>query len=139
PRSVPSYGVRFSADGAGVALAAAWRASKGPVHVEPIKQASLSDGIAWLVDELVELAPGAAQIVIDGRAGVGPLVDALKSRGVRNKKLIIVPTVPQVIEAHAMFEQAVIGRSITHEGNEAFDDQVLSAYKRKIGNAGGFG
>src|SRR5699024_8770022 len=86
PRSVPSYGVRFSSDGSGVALAAAWRASKGPVHVEPIKQASLSDGIAWLVDELVELAPGAAQIVIDGRAGVGPLVDALKSRGVRNKK-----------------------------------------------------
>ncbi len=139
PKAVPSYGVRFSADGSGVALGAAWRAAKGPVHVEPIKQASLSEGIAWLVDELVELAPDAAQIVIDGRAGVGPLVDALKSRGVRNKKLIIVPTVPQVIEAHAMFEQAVIGRTVTHSGNGAFDDQVLSAYKRKIGNAGGFG
>lgn len=134
------YGVRFTVDGAGVALAAAYRPDDGaPVFVEPIRQANLGEGIGWLLDFLVEAAPEAAQIVVDGKAGVGSLVEELRSRGVRNKRLIIVPTLDQVIAAHSMFEQAIITGQLSHGGIELFDEQVKRAVKRKIGNAGGFG
>lgn len=134
-----SYGVRFTVDGAGVALAAAYTLDDGTVFVEPIKQANLGEGIAWLVDYLVEHVADVAQIVVDGKSGVGSLVEALKSRGVRNKRIVIVPTLDQVLAAHSMFEQAVITGTLSHPGIEAFDDQVKSAVKRKIGTAGGFG
>lgn len=133
------YGVKFSADGSGVGLAAALRPTDGPVFVEGIKQANLGEGIGWLVNWLQPRAAGAAQIVIDGRAGVGALVNALRDAGVRNKRLVIVPTLDQVLAAHSMFEQGVLAGTIEHSGQEAFTDQVTAAVKRKIGTAGGFG
>lgn len=133
------YGVRFTADGSGVALAMAIRPEDGPVYVKPIRQSNLGDGIQWLVDFLADNAAEAAQIIIDGKSGVGFLVNALQSAGVRNKRLVLVPTLDQVIQAHSMFEQSVRTGGITHPGVEAFDDQVTSAMKRKIGTAGGFG
>ena len=136
---VTSFGVKFTADGSGVALASAHRAPGGMVFVEPLRQANLGEGIGWLVDELAELAPGAAQIVVDGKAGVGYLVNALRDAGVRNKRLVITPTLDQVIAAHSMFEQAVIAGALSHGGNAAFDEQVLAASKREIGKSGGFG
>lgn len=133
------FGVKFTSDGAGVALAAAYRPEDGPVFVKPIRQANLGEGIQWLVDHLVEHASDAAQIVVDGRAGVGALVNALQAAGVRNKRLVLVPTLDQVKASHAMFEQGVLAGGISHPGVEAFDDQVTSAMKRKIGKDGGFG
>lgn len=133
------YGVKFSADGAGVAVSAAWKPDEGPVFVEPIKQANLGEGVQWLVDWLAERKNLPAQIVIDGRAGVGHLVTALREAGVKNKRLIITPTVDQVKSAHSMFEQGVFTGTLSHPGVEAFDEQVLGARKRKIGNDGGFG
>jgi len=134
-----AYGVKFSADGSGVALVAAHRPADGPIHLEPIRQANLGEGIEWLVDELVDRAPMAAQIVIDGKAGVGYLIEALRARGVRNKHLIITPTLDQVLSAHSMLDQAVITGTVSQPGIEAFTAQVLAAVRRKIGTAGGFG
>ena len=134
-----AYGVKFTSDGAGVALAAAFLNTDGSTYVEPIKQANLGEGVQWLVDELVELAPYAAQIVIDGKAGVGYLVNALRDAGVRNKKLIILPSLDQVKAAHSMFEQAVITGGLSHGAASPLHEQALYAVKRKIGNDGGFG
>lgn len=134
-----AYGVKFTADGAGVALVAAFLNSDGSVFVEPIKQANLGEGIQWLVDDLVELAPYAAQIVIDGKSGVGYLVNALRDAGVKNKRLIILPTLDQVIAAHSMFEQEFIKGTVSHGGDSELARQVEYAKKRKIGNNGGFG
>lgn len=139
PDGVLALGVKFTADGSGVALAAAYRPDEGPISVEPLQQASMAEGTDWLVDYLVEHKDDAAQIVIDGKAGVGYLIEALRTAGVRSKKLIITPTLDQVIAAHSMFLQAIRTGDITHPGVEAFDDQVLGAAKRKIGNNGGFG
>ena len=134
-----AFGVKFTADGSGVALAAAYRFDEGPVFVEPIRQANLGEGIDWLVDYLAEHHREASQFVVDGKAGVGYLVNALRDAGVRNKNIIIVPTLDQVKAAHSMFEQAVITGGLTHPGVAAFDEQVLSASKRLIGRDGGFG
>lgn len=134
-----TYGVKFTADGAGVALAAAYRLDGGQVFVAPIRQANMGEGTQWLVDELVGLAPDAAQIVIDGKSGTGYLVEALRQAGVKNRRLVIVPTLDQVTSAHQMFEQGVIEGVVSHPGSAPFDEQVLSASRRKIGNSGGFG
>ena len=139
PEGRAVYGVKFTSDGSGVALAKCVRPDVGPVYVRPLEQRNLGDGIQWLVDELADIAPDAAQIVVDGKSGVGYLVNALRDAGVRNKRLVILPTLDQVIAAHSMFEQAVISGELSHPGIEKFDEQVCSATKRKIGNNGGFG
>lgn len=134
-----AYGVKFTVDGSGVGLSAAFRRADGSTFVEPIKQANLGEGIQWLIDELVDLSPYAAQIVIDGKAGVGYLVNALRDAGVKNKKLIILPTLDQVKAAHSMFEQEVISGRISHSGDPVLAKQVEHAVKRKLGTDGGFG
>ncbi|MBK0420165.1 hypothetical protein JD276_14095 [Leucobacter sp. CSA1] len=139
PEGRAVYGVKFTADGSGVALAKAVRPDIGPVFVRPLEQRNLGEGYQWLVDQLAELAADAAQIVVDGKSGVGYLVNALRDTGVKNKRLILLPTLDQVIAAHSMFEQAVLSGELSHPGIEKFDQQVLSATKRKIGNNGGFG
>ena len=52
---------------------------------------------------------------------------------------MVVPTLDQVLAAHAMFEQEFVRGGFTHPGVAAFDDQVLAAVKRPIGKSGGFG
>lgn len=141
--AVPSEGVRvfsvrFSVDGSSVALAVALRPNVGPVHVEGIKFASMGDGTRWLVDWLLERHEMAAQIVIDGKSGVGYLVNALLDGGVP-KSVVITMGTDQVTSANSMFDAAVIGRDITHRGQVPLDEHVKSAEKRKIGTTGGFG
>lgn len=138
------YGVRFSIDGSSVALAAAIRPKTGPVFVESVKIASMSDGTDWLVDWLLERHRRASHIVIDGKYASGYLVNALKNGkpgkpGIKNKRTIITPTVGQVIEAHATFDQAVKQGRFSTTSQEPVEDQVLAAERRLIGRDGGFG
>lgn len=143
PEHVPAEGrrcfaVRFTIDGASVALAAAIRPESGPIHIEGIKLASMGEGTGWLVDWLVERADRAAQIVVEGKSGVGYLVNALREEKV-GAKVIITPTVEQVVDAHSMFESALQAGEISHRAQKDLDDQAKAAEKRKIGVNGGFG
>lgn len=133
------FGVRFSADGAEVALAAARKPETGPIFVEAIRSEPLSSGTDWLVDFLAARKDSAAQFVIDGKAGVSYLVQALRDAGVKNKLIIITPTTDQVIAAHSTFDQGVIDGSLAHSGQPELTAQVLAATRRPIGKAGGFG
>lgn len=135
---VKVFGVKFSVDGSHVALGAAMKPESGPIHIEGIKSMPMSDGIQWLVDFLVEREDETAQIVIDGKSGVGFLVNALRDEGV-GKALIITPTLDQVITAHSMFDNAVTVAEITHSAQGPLDDQAKDATRRKIGTTGGFG
>lgn len=132
------YAARFSIDGASVALAAAIRPDEGPIHVEGIKVAPMGDGTLWLVEWLLERHERAAQIVIDGKSGVGYLVNALRTGGVP-KSVILTPTTDEVVAAHSMLEAAINQGELSHRGQEELDAQVKVAEKRKIGAAGGFG
>jgi phage terminase large subunit-like protein len=143
PESVPKGGVRvyaarFAIDGSSVALAAAMRPDSGPVHVEGIKVAPMGDGTSWLVDWLLERHDRAAQIVIDGKSGVGYLVNALRDGGVP-KSVILTPGTDEVVGAHSMLEAAINQGELSHRGQKELDDQAKVAEKRKIGAAGGFG
>lgn len=132
------YAVRFSVDGASVALAAAIRSESGPIHVEGIKLASSGDGTGWLVDWLLERHEKAAQIVVDGKAGVGYLVNALREGRVPASVIITAGT-ETITTASSMLESAITAKDVTHRGQEELDEQVKAAEKRKIGANGGFG
>lgn len=144
PRFVPDegrtvYGVKFSVDGAAVGLAVARRPDEGPVHVEGIRIQSMGEGIQTLVDWLLERHEMAAQIVVDGKAGAGFLIAALREGGVRNKRVIVTPTLDQVLSSHSMFEQGVKTGDMTLVDQPKLDEQVRDAVKRPIGKSGGFG
>lgn len=138
---VKVFGVKFSVDGSHVALSAAMRpAGDGPIHVEGIKSAPISDGTQWLVDFLTEPERKAttAQIVIDGKAGVGYLVEALRAEKV-GKLVILTPTLDQVITAHTMTNQGVTEGLLSHAAQPDLDVVAKYAVRRKIGATGGFG
>jgi len=132
------YAVRFSVDGSSVALAAAIRPDEGPIHIEGIKLASMGDGTAWLVDWLVERHEKAAQIVVDGKAGVGYLVNALHEARVP-KSVVITAGTDTITSGTSMLEAALNSKDFTHRGQSELDEQVKAAEKRKIGANGGFG
>lgn len=132
------FAARFAVDGSAVALAAAIRPDDGPVHVEGIRLASMADGTQWLLDWLLDHQGNAAQIIVEGKSGVGYLVNALREEKV-GAKVIITPTTEQVVAAHSMFENAVNQGGMTHRGQDELDAQVKQAEKRKIGTTGGFG
>ena len=135
---IRSFGVKFTADGSHVALAGALKAPDGRVHVEAIRQAPMSEGTHWLVDFLVERKDDVAQIVVDGKSGVGYLMNALSDERV-GKRVAIVPTVDQAIVAHSMLDRAVVQGELTHSGQQELDEQANGALRRDIGKAGGFG
>lgn len=132
------FGVKFSADGSHVGLAAAVRPAEGPVHVEAIEQRPMGDGTQWLVDFLVDRKDRTAQVVVDGRSGVGFLVEALRTEGV-GSKVILTPTLDQVITAHTMTNQGITEGGLTHSGQPELDKQVKDTGRRKIGTSGAFG
>ena len=133
------YAVRFAADGSGVGLAAAIRPDGGgPVHVEAIRYAPMSQGTAWLLDWLLERSETAAQIVVEGKSGVGYLVQALRDEQV-SARVILTPSSDDAQAAHSMMESMIGGRELTHRGQPELDEQVSIATKRKIGSNGGFG
>lgn len=133
-----SFGVKFSPDGSHMALAGALRADDGHIHVEGIKQMPMAEGTQWLVDFLVERRNEVSQIVVDGKAGVGYLTDALRKREVSGG-VVLVPNLEQVISFHSMFDRAVSQGELTHSGSPELDAQAKASIRRKIGNQGGFG
>ena len=133
-------GIRFTPDGSTVAVAGALKpdVEGEPFVVEPIAQRPAGDGTQWLVDFLVERHEDLAQIVVDGKSGVGYLVNALRAEKV-SAKAILTPSTDDVTAAHSMMEAAIRNQDVVHPGNEDLDGQVKAALKRKIGTAGGFG
>ena len=133
-------GVRFSPDGATVGVAGAVKPDdeSEPFFVEAIEQRSTAEGTQWLVDFLVERHDDLAQIVVDGKAGVGYLVNALRAEGVSGKT-ILTPSVGDATAAYSMMDAAIRNGSVRHSGQHDLDVQVKAALRRKIGNEGGFG
>lgn len=135
---VKVFGVKFDVDGSRVSLAGCMKPTEGPLFVEGIASRPMSEGTQWLVDFLVERKSETAQIVIDGRSGVGFLVEALRAEGV-GKRVLLTPTVGDVVTAHTMFDQGVTQGELAHSGQAELGAQVKDAARRKIGTNGGFG
>jgi hypothetical protein len=133
-----AYGVKFSLDGARVALSAAVQPEDGPVYIECLGVADTAQGTAWLVEKLAAQPRNGPAIVVDGKSGAGDFVNSLKASRVSPRR-IVVPTVDDVIAAHSGMLTAIRQRELEHSGQPGLDAAVKVAVKRKIGNYGGWG
>lgn len=133
-----AFGVKFSADGAHVSLAAAVDDGTGKRHVEVIANRTLSHGTRWLADWLARQSGSAATTVIDGKSGAQALVDRLIAAGVP-KRALAIPGTGDAIAAYAAFSVAVTEGKLTHYAQPALDAAVRGAQRRRIGKGGGFG
>lgn len=134
-----AYGVKFSADGAEVAVACAVLAP-GPTvpHVELAHCEPTSRGTAWLADWLAERSGRACAVAVDGRSGAGALCDALAERRAP-RGYVVRPTADQAVSAAAAIYEGVVTRGVTHIADEALEMSALSSTRRPIGSAGGWG
>lgn len=133
-----AYAVRFSADGSRVALAASLRPAVGSPHVELIKVEDMAAGTGWLVTWLSARWRNCSRITVDGKAGAGALVNALRVAKIP-ARIIHTPALDEVIAAHAMTAEAIRSASLTHSSQKQLDDAVRGAGRRTIGTAGGWG
>jgi len=134
-----AFGVKFSFDGARVGLSVALMPDGGgPVYVECLGIANLAEGTTWLVEKLAGQGRRGPVVVVDGKSGSGDFVNTLRAAGVPVRR-IMVPTVPDVIDAHAGMLSAVHTGDVQHSGQPGLDASVKTAGKRKIGQLGGWG
>ena len=82
PEGKTAYGVRFSTDGATVALCGAVIPKKGAARISLIELRSTSRGTQWLANWLNERYDRAGCVVIDGRNGVDVLIEKINGNGV---------------------------------------------------------
>ena len=132
-----AYGVKFSPDGATVALAVAAQ-SGGAVHVELPFCESTARGIEWLVSWLTVRAGRASTVVIDGKSAAGSLCDRMAALGVP-RGYVMRPTTDQAVTAANLIFDAARTNSITHIECPALDLSAATSTRREIGKAGGWG
>lgn len=133
-----AYGVKFSPDGATVALAVALRPPSGPVHVEVVEHRSMREGIDWLSQWLIGRWRSTSAITVDGLTGASALIEKLDEAKV-SKKAIVPPKTAVMVAAAAMTLNAMHEKAITHFDQPVLNRAVLNAYRRQIGSLGGWG
>ena len=135
---IVAYGVKFSADGATVALAASIKPKDAPPHVELVEYCSMREGTSWLAEWLIERKEKSACVAIDGKSSTDPLVAQMREAGYP-RLAIKVPRAADVAASASMFYNALCENSVTHIKQEQLDRCAHQARKRKIGNNGGWG
>ena len=139
PEGRTAYGVKFSPDGASVALCGAVIPEDGPGRISLIDYRSTSHGTQWLADWLNDRYEIAGCVVIDGRNGVDVLIDKIQDVW-RSKLSIIRPRVRDVIAATSMLMDELAEKNITwYSGQEVLKDSALTSTKRPISGGWGFG
>ncbi|MGC3954623.1 MAG: hypothetical protein QM804_10275 [Propionicimonas sp.] len=133
-----AIGIKFSRDGDRVAAAAARKPDGHGPHVEALGEWPTTEGIALLETLLIAQWRKLAAIVVDGQAGRDVLLADLKRARIP-ARILISPTVPQVIAANATFLTAVEDSTLTHANQPGLNASVATATKRAIGTSGGFG
>ena len=127
-------GVKFGHDSTNASVSVAVKRSDGNVFVETIDCRSVRDGIEWIMSFIRRA--DVADVIVDGDAGKTILAEAMKRAGMTAPH-IVKPS--EVVTASAMFEQAVVGRTICHNGQPALTTVVTNCEHRSIGSGGGFG
>lgn len=133
-----AYGVKFSADGATVALAAARALESGATHVELLRCEPTSSGVAWLAEWLAPRADRACCVAVDGLSGAGNLCERLGSMRVP-RAYVVRPRAADAIDAASMTLDAVRQRQLTHIEGPALDLSATTSTRRPIGKNGGWG
>ena len=139
PEGKTAYGVKFTPDGAEVALCGAVIPEDGKARISLIEKKPTGQGIQWLADWINERSGKACCVVIDGRNGVDVLVEKISGTW-KAKKSVIRPNTKEVIASVSMLTNALTERSVTwYEKQLALNDSALTSVKRPIGGGWGFG
>ena len=139
PEGKTAYGVKFSPDGAEVALCGAVIPEEGKARISLIEKKPTGQGIQWLADWLNERSGKASCVVIDGRNGVDVLVEKIGGTW-KAKDSVIRPNTKQVIASVSMLTAALAEQSLTwYENQLVLNDSALTSVKRPIGGGWGFG
>lgn len=128
-------GIKYGHTGENVALAVAVKTADENIFVECIDCRPIRAGNQWIIDFL--RVADIQEVVIDGANGQALLQEEIKDFKLKIKPVL--PTVKQVIEANAAFEQGLFQRSIQHAGQPSLCNVVSNCEKRAIGSNGGFG
>lgn len=128
-------GIKYGHTGENVALSIAAKTADGNIFVESIDCRPVRAGNQWIIDFL--RIADIQDVVVDGANGQALLLEEIKDFKLKIKPLL--PTVKQVIEANAAFEQGLFQRNIQHAGQPSLRNVVSNCEKRAIGSNGGFG
>ena len=139
PDGRTAYGVKFSPDGATVALCGAVIPETGLGRISLIELRNTSHGTQWLADWLNDRYEKAGCVVIDGRNGVDVLIEKIKDTW-KSKLSIIRPSVREVIAGTSMLMDALNEKSITwFKVQEILRESAITSTKRPISGGWGFG
>ncbi len=127
-------GIKYGRDGVNVAVSIAAKTEDGKIFVEAIDCASVRAGNGWIFEYLHN--PNLDKVAIDGASGQSILADQMKQFKLKPP---ILPKVSEVIQANAMFEQALFSGELCHMGQEDLKSVVTNCDHRLIGSQGGFG
>lgn len=135
-----AFGVKFTPDGAKVAVCVAILQPDGSVHVELVDNGYRlsTSGVRWISDFLCARSESTAAVAIDGRSGMSVLVDQL-NKNHYPAKAIMQPGTNGMIAACTMLLEAVHDGTLTHFGQEQLNVSATQSQKREIGNQGGWG
>ena len=135
-----TYGVKFSVDGAFVALSGCKTPEGGTPHVELICHLPTHEGFGFIRDFFKDerRIEETAGIAIDGKNGMGALINELSQEYYR--QVLMIPSTKGCIDASVMFEQALYDGGLTHTNGEAGEQNelvtsALNAIKRKVGGS----
>ena len=139
PEGKTAFGVKFSPDGATVALCGACIPAEGKGRISLIEQKSTGEGLGWLADWLNARYNQASCVVIDGRNGVDVLVDKIKDTW-KFKNSVVRPTAKDVIAATSEIINGLSEETLTwYEKQLALRDSAVTSVKRPISGGWGFG
>lgn len=137
-KAIKAFGVKFTPDGERYALAGSAKELVN-VYIEGIAYESVNGSrLQKLADWLIERKDTAACIAIDGKGNADTLMRKLIEGGVSKKSLMRLST-NDAIASSSMFIANLDERTTTHPPDGVLTDQALSAQKRDIGHAGGWG
>lgn len=128
-------GIKYGRDGVNVAMSIAAKTEEGKIFVETIDCVSVRAGNRWIFEYCSN--PKLKAIAIDGASGQKLLADEMKDKGIRLKPIL--PSVGEIINSNAMFEQNLFAKNLCHMGQESLAKVVTNCDKRLIGSKGGFG
>lgn len=132
------YAIKFAPDRSAVTLAVGVPMGE-KIHVEVIERKRMSEGIAWLVRWLLDRWRNANQIIIDGAAGQGLLIEELLRSEPKMKKRLLTPNVKEAGSAYALFYQAIQDKTLTHFNQPLLNSAIRTCKRRDIGKDGMFG
>lgn len=128
------FGVKYGRS-TNVSLAVAVKTEDGKIFIEAIDCRPIRDGNEWIIAYLRN--PHTDTVVIDGGGNQTVLAAALEDAGCECS--VVLPKVPDVTAASALFEQHLFAGEILHMNQPALAQAAENCEHRAIGSSGGFG